>query len=217
MVYGNIKTFTWLGNGNNNSPSYMDLEVTENRVYSPSEYGVDYFRNVNVKLPDYNRIAFEIETNALDEMTVKYDGSFATTSGYKAPFTIMYDLPNNYFWSYRDVSEGIAELRQNAFNDYSIIRKAKLNTIMTLGERAFKNADNLTEIDMSNLIGRIGTEAFDGCTSLSKIICRATGGVILGSAPFNGLPENGVLYLNEGVDETPWLSKLPNGWTVERL
>jgi hypothetical protein len=88
---------------------------------------------------------------------------------------------------------------------------------MTLGERAFKGAYNLQEIDMSNLIGYIATEAFDGCSNLSKIICRATDVVVLGSAPFNGLPENGVLYLKEGVNETPWLEKLPSGWTVERL
>jgi hypothetical protein len=188
MVYGNIKTFTWLGNGNNNSPSPMD----------------------------YDKIAIEIETDDVNEMTANYDMSFVTSTNDKAPFTILYDLPNNYFWSYRDETNGIAQLRQNAFNDYSIIRKAKLNTITTLGERAFKNAVNLIEVEFSNLINYIATEAFDGCTSLSKIICRATT-VLLGSAPFNGLPENGVLYLNEGVDETSWLSKLPNGWTVERL
>lgn len=215
-VYGNIKTFTWLGNGNNNSPSYMDLEVTENRVYSPSEYGVDYFRNVYVNLPNYNKIAIEIETNALDEITAKYDMSFVTSNGDKAPFTILYDLPKNYFWSYRDVTDGIAQLRQNAFNDYSIIRKAKLNTITTIGERTFKDAVNLTEVEFSNLINYIATEAFDGCTSLSKIVCRATT-ILLGSNPFNGLPENGILYLVNGADENVWLEKLPNGWTVERL
>jgi hypothetical protein len=165
----------------------------------------------------FDKIAMEIETDVYSKLEFLTDRSFVTTSGDNSPKSLMFDMPINYIWSYRDVNDGIAELRQNAFRDYSKIRKVKLETIMTLGERAFKDAFELTEIEMSSLVGYIATEAFDGCSKLAKIICRATDGVLLGSTPFNGLPENGVLYLEEGVDETPWLTKLPNGWVVERL
>lgn len=183
------------------------------------EVNVDTQESYNQGFADatsFNKIAMEIETG-VSKLEFLTDHSFVTTSGNNSPKSLMFDAPINYIWSYRDLSDGIAELRQNAFRSYGSIRKIKLNTIMTLGERAFKDAYNLQEIDMSGLIGYIATEVFDGCSKLAKIICRATGGVLLGSAPFNGLPENGVLYLTEGIDEAPWLEKLPSGWTVERL
>lgn len=172
--------------------------------------------NVNVQTSSFNKIAMEIETDAVNKLEFLTDHSFATTGGDVSLKLLMFDAPINYIWSYRDLSNGIAQLRQNAFRNYNIIRKVKTNTITTLGERAFENATNLEEVELSNLISFIATEAFNGCSSLTKIMCKASA-VNLGSTPFNGLPENGVLYLNEGVDETSWLSKLPNGWRVERL
>lgn len=194
----------------------VDVYIDDTNGSYDDGYNQGYQDGYNESQPNYNKIALEIETDEVNEIYVNYDMSFVTSNGDKAPVSIMRDLPNNYFWSYSDVTNGIAQLRQNAFNDYSIIRKAKLNTIITLGERAFKNANNLTEIDLSNLINYIATEAFDGCTSLSKIICRATT-ILLGSNPFNRVPENGTLYLPESADEDVWLERLPNGWTVERL
>lgn len=172
--------------------------------------------NVNVEIPKFDGIALKIETNDFSKVEVNYKPSLVNTSGKEAPNIILYDNMDAYVWSYRDVTKGVAELRQNAFNSYSNFKKVKLSTIMTLGERAFKNAYNLEEIEFSNLLGRIGAECFDGCNSLSKIICRASS-VVLGSSIFEGLPENGILYLVEGEDENKWLSKLPNGWVVERL
>lgn len=172
--------------------------------------------NVNVEIPKFDGITLKIETNDFSKVEVNYKPSLVNTSGKEAPNIILYDNMDAYIWSYRDVTKGVAELRQNAFNSYYNFKKVKLSTIMTLGERAFKNAYNLEEIEFSNLLGRIGAECFDGCNSLSKIICRASS-VILGSSIFEGLPENGILYLVEGEDENKWLSKLPNGWVVERL
>lgn len=212
------------GQADEDCPELTEITITENGryegAYNVVNVNIDTQASYNQGFADatsFDKIAMEIETDVVSKLEFLTDRSFVTTSGNNSPKSLMFDMPINYIWSYRDVTDGIAQLRQNAFRDYSSIRKVKTNTIMTLGERAFKDAFNLQEIDMSTLIGYIATEAFDGCSKLAKIICRATGGVVLGSEPFNGLPENGVLYLQEGVDETPWLAVLPNGWTVERL
>ena len=215
------------------TPSMADRDGNNLLVYSPNtDEGYDGLSRVVIDpqtiynegkaesyatISSFNKIAMEIKTNSIYNLEILNDSSFVNTSGEDSPKVLLYDAPVNYIWSYKDVTNGISDLRQNAFRDYSKISKVKLNTIMILGERAFKNAYNLEEVEFSGVIGRIGTEAFDGCSNLSKIICRATGNVVLGSAPFNGLPQNGVLQLMDGVDETPWLEKLPNGWVVEKI
>ena len=223
-AYGDVRYAEGYEQGQADCPELTSINITENGIYEGAynvvNVNIDTKASYNQGFADatsFDKIAMEIESDVVSKLEFLTDRSFVTTSGDNSPKSLMFDMPINYIWSYRDVTDGIAQLKQNAFRDYGSIRKVKLNTIMTLGERAFKDALELREIEMSALIGRIGTEAFDGCSKLAKIICRATGGVVLGSAPFNGLPENGVLYLKEGVDEAPWLEKLPSGWVVERI
>lgn len=198
------------------------IEITENGRYSvddTEEYG-EGWREINVNVPSYtdgiekvksyNQIAFEIKKTSGNLEVNDYSID-------KKDFIVLNSDTTAYVWSYRVISEGVTQINQNAFNNYAIISSLKTTTITTLGERSFLNCVNLKEVELSMAIGRLGAEAFDGCYSLNKIVCEAEGAVILGSDVFRGLPENGTLYLREGVDETPWLAKLPSGWTVERI
>lgn len=199
------------------------LEPTEGEITMNGEWERKYgegWKEINVNIPSYtegiekiksyNQIAFEIKKTAgtLEVNDYSID---------KNDFIVMNSDTTAYVWSYRTISEGVTHINQNAFSDYAIISSLKTTTITTLGERAFLNCGNLKEVEFSMAIGRLGAEAFDGCFSLNKIVCKAEGAVILGTDVFRGLPENGTLYLKEGVDETPWLEKLPSGWTVERI
>lgn len=66
------------------------------------------------------------------------------------------------------IPEDVTEIASKAFYENGIIKKAVLpESIQTIGEEAFSQAWNLTEINLEN-VGKIGSCAFTDCTYLTE-------------------------------------------------
>lgn len=160
----------------------------------------------------YKSIAVEIENNAtpiiLNDYSLRNDDleavwEMSTTEG-KAIFNT---LENN----------GVNQLAQNFLRNYTEMTGVKTYTLKSIGENAFKDWNNLTYIEMSKTLGRVGANAFLNCTNLKKLICKAITAPILGSDSFKGISETGTLYIPKDADYNSWTHLLGSGWNVEYL
>ena len=227
IIYADVNKYDGSGwreiNVNVPTTPLTELNVTENGVYEGAYNKVNV--NVDISYPVFNKLSAEFELYSYYRLEPLDSNALVNKSGNKTEHIITSTEGISYLWSNANEEKCVLTIKENAFSNLSSIRKVKLYTITTIDERAFKNATSLEEIEydfsgvgfISGYFTTIKEEAFSGCSKLSKIIWRLGNPEFEGDNIFNGLPENGVLYLNEGVDETSWLSKLPNGWTVERL
>lgn len=160
----------------------------------------------------YKSIAMEIENNATPIIMNDYSlrnndldavWEMSTTEG-RAIFNT---LENN----------GVNQLAQNFLRNYTEMTGVKTYTLKSIGENAFKDWNNLTYIEMSKTLGRVGANAFLNCTNLKKLICKAITAPILGSDSFKGISETGTLYIPKDADYNSWTHLLGSGWNVEYL
>ena len=86
------------------------------------------------------------------------------------------------------------------------------DTLISIGNYAFLNQMFIPSITIPSGVTTIGNGAFSGCTGLTEITCNATTAPTLGTNVFNGLPENGTLYVPSGSNYSTWMSELPSGW-----
>jgi hypothetical protein len=71
-----------------------------------------------------------------------------------------------------------------------------------LGENAFRNLDNLTNISIPNSITTIGEGAFSNCSSLSEVFCKATTPPSIGSIAFSYNASGRKIYVPASDDDS---------------
>ena len=222
MVYGNIKTFTWLGNGNNNSPSYMDLEVTENRVYSPSEYGVDYFRNVNVNIPTIQELIKEyyycpLVVGSIDsEVSSRWGGKSVLFNNKDGGiiYDVLYNPSNDNRNQFRTKEKARFVQRINIEpSEISFIEFGNDIEFYQKTENEDGEYQNLTKIVLGEKMETLQFMSTDEFPSLNEIWDFSTKNLIF-SVFIRNVKSVGTLYLKNENHETEWRNNLPKDWTI---
>lgn len=243
-VYGDIKTFTWLGR--QAAPTFTDLEVTENRVYSPSEYGVDYFRNVNVNVPQPSLTELKVTENGV------YEGAYNKVN-VNIP-TIQEQIKDYYYCPLIVSDGGFGEAAKSwnenfvTFNNYNGDIEPSLY-VPTLGNRNEFRTKNRVDVVQnltipSNNIGSLifGDDVRVYVNADSQKTYTVLTELVLGekmeyfntsAAKFPALNKiydyslksnfdinianvkgGGTLYLKNEDHETEWRNNLPEDWTI---
>lgn len=128
------------------------------------------------------------------------------------------DTVNNKWclWTKEGKYEGVDVLNGSAFGgDYYKAKCIRLTGITKLLSSTFFPI-SAEEIHFGS-IEYIETSAIESMNELKKIFYTGEGNVTIDNNAIRGANPNGTLYLKNGVDETPWLERLPEGWVVERL
>lgn len=128
------------------------------------------------------------------------------------------DTVNNKWclWTKEGKYEGVSVLNGSAFGgDYFEAKCIRLTGITKLFSATFFPI-SAEEIHFGS-IEYIETSAIESMNELKKIFYTGDGNVTIDNNAIRGANPNGTLYLKNGVDETPWLERLPEGWVVERL
>ena len=119
-------------------------------------------------------------------------------------------------WTKEGKYEGVSVLNGSAFGgDFFEAKCIRLTGITKLFSSTFFPI-SAEEIHFGN-IEYIETSAIESMNELKKIFYTGDGNVTIDNNAIRGANPNGTLYLKNGVDETPWLERLPEGWVVERL
>ena len=220
-VYGNIKTFTWLGNDNT---SYIDLEATENRVYSPSEYGVDYFRNVNVNvnIPTIQELIKEyyycpLVVGSIDsEVSSRWSGKSVLLNNTEGG--IIYDVLYNPSNDNRNQFRTKEKVRfvQTINIEPSEISFIEFGNDIEFYQKTENEAcvyQNLTKIVLGENMETLQFMSTDEFPSLNEIWDFSTKNLIL-SIFIRNVKSGGTLYLKNENHETKWRNNLPEDWTI---
>lgn len=87
-----------------------------------------------------------------------------------------------------------------------------------IGNGSFSNCMSLSSITLPSTITLIKDKAFFYCKNLTAITSLAMTAPTVYDETFLDVKENGTLYIPSGASGyDAWLSKLPNGWTIETI
>ena len=94
--------------------------------------------------------------------------------------------------------------------------------VTSIDSGAFQHCFRLTAITLGNGVTSIGRFAFQNCSGLTAITCNATIAPTIYSDTFNGVENNGTLYIPSGSDYSSWLRTDAKylgyyNWTVEYI
>lgn len=169
---------------------------------------------------------FEVQNNWNFEVDVIDGMGNLKTLGYhfdggKVPdgyFSGRTDLAGAYI---ADVEDNyITEIGESAFEGSSVesLLAEFPETLTTIGDNAFKDCEQLQNINLPSTMETIGDGAFSGCSELSQLICAAMTAPTIGVDTFAGLAEEGELDIPQGATGyDAWLAELGEGWVVSYL
>jgi hypothetical protein len=75
----------------------------------------------------------------------------------------------------------------------------------------------MMSIDLPDTLDFVAGFAFNTCSNLSSITCRALTAPEIEYYSFVNLPSSGILHVPTGSDYSSWLAQLPSGWTVQYI
>lgn len=102
----------------------------------------------------------------------------------------------------------VTEIETQGFYN-SVLEEVKMPKIVTIGVSAFYNSKKLKEVDLPATIESIGRTAFQYCSALTTIYCRATTPPTLGNDAFRYISLNKIYVPAESVDAY----KAASGWS----
>ncbi len=90
---------------------------------------------------------------------------------------VLYDFEENGVYYKKNGSEATVVTRDNLFNSYqgtvtipsTVSHGGETCTVTAIGNNAFRNCQNLTDVEIPGTVRSIGAQAFWNCRSLSKI------------------------------------------------
>lgn len=107
--------------------------------------------------------------------------------------SIMID-PENSKYDCRNNCNAIIETETNTLIA-GCYRSTIPNTILKIGDNAFRNHQNLTSIDIPDNVTDIGIKSFEGCINLDTVICRPNTPPSLGESAFGIIASTAVLLV----------------------
>lgn len=96
----------------------------------------------------------------------------------------------------------ITRVGNNAFNQCSNITEINLENVTIIGDNAFSECSSLNNISFNSNIERIGSKAFNNCKAIQEITI-ANGRVFLESGVFENCSGLKMISLPEGINEIP--------------
>lgn len=219
-VYWNSKDYPWVSISGENNARFESDWMSGDGMKSITWLGkkeAPTKEEVQGQVDQYTRPAVIFE--GVTEVFVEEPHKLQTDDLVEATAWISTkDTVNNKWclWTKEGKYEGVSVLNGSAFGgDYFEAKCIRLTGITKLFSATFFPI-SAEEIHFGN-IEYIETSAIESMNELKKIFYTGDGNVTIDNNAIRGANPNGTLYLKNGVDETPWLERLPEGWVVERL
>jgi hypothetical protein len=106
-----------------------------------------------------------------------------------------------------ELSDNITKISENAFEKCNGLTEAIIpNSVLTIGSNAFYGCSNLERVTLGRYLRSMGDGAFSETPKLASVYCNSLNAPVVNNDAFSNVSENGVLYIPEGSDYTPWLS-----------
>ena len=106
------------------------------------------------------------------------------------------------------IKEGTRFIGESAFYECDNITEITIpNSVIDIASGAFSWCNNLTSVTIGNSVTNIGKYAFQECSSLTSITCYASTTPSIQSNTFMSILKGGTLYVPTESDYSSWMSK----------
>ena len=195
------------------SESFMNATISKLIIESPStriEEGAFYWNTELAYIEaDNNNISLDHRCYHKDGTLLIFAGKDITE--YTVPSYIK-RIGHYVFSDTRGITtitlpDGLKSIGFHSFAGCSINSITIPDSVEMLGSQTFMGNTELTYCILGKGLKDIGYYTFQNCPKLSEIYCLADPALsISGDKPFQGVAENGTLYVPKGTDYSSWLS-----------